>query len=365
MWPVRGADLQAVALSLRVGRTAATLALALLLGVLAPGEGAAADAAAFEQAMQGQSPAATIAAGRRWLKAARDDAAVTTAEQRRVYAVMLGAARNASSFRDGNRLATELVASEARALGADSVERVPGLYLAADWYDFAGRYRDARRLLEQAVLLIEVAHGPGDAQLALPLRRIAEECLRDRRDADVAHAAVDRALALTLGTTREDTRERAEAFAVRGDWELVFGLPPAGAAWYRAAWQRIADSTWFGRRDADEAFGQPIPIVVDIPDKPFASLRRDPDFFAAGVVTFGFTVTPEGTLEDVVLRRNLSPTGSVPDPLEKALRRARYRPRIQGGVPVATPGHGYEVRFERDPKLQPRKVRIGPIDQRY
>jgi hypothetical protein len=362
---VRGADLQAAALSLSGFRAAATLALALLLGVSAPGEGATADATAFEQATRGQSPAAVIAAGRRWLKESRDDAAVTTAGRRRVYAVMLDAARNTSSLRDGNRLASELVAGEAKALGADSVERVPGLYLAADWYDYAGRHRDARRQLEQAVALIEAAHGPADAQLAHPLRRIAEQCLRDRRDPDVAHAAIDRAMALTLGTGREETRERAEAFAVRGDWEVVFGLPPASAGWYRAAWQRLADSTWFGRRDADEAFGQPIPIVVEIPDKPFASLRRDPDFFAAGVVTFGFTVTPEGTLEDIVLRRNLSPTGSVPDPVEKALRKARYRPRIQGGVPVETPGHGYEVRFERDPTLQPRKVRIGPIDQRY
>jgi hypothetical protein len=232
---VRGADLQAAALSLRVARAAATLALALLLGVLAPGEGAAADAAAFEEAVRGQSPAATIAAGRLWLNEVRDDAAITTAERRRAYAVMLGAARNAGSLRDGNRLAAELVASEAGALGAGSVERVPGLYLAADWYDYAGRYRDARLQLEQAVVLIEASRGPGDAQLALPLRRIAEECLRDRRDADIAHAAIDRALALTLGTTREDTWERPEAFAVRSDWEVVFGLPPASAGWYRAA----------------------------------------------------------------------------------------------------------------------------------
>jgi hypothetical protein len=75
-----------------------------------------------------------------------------------------------------------------------------------------------------------------------------------------------------------------------GDWEVIFGLPPASAGWYRAAWQRLADSTWFGHAAADETFAPPVPIVVDIPDKPFVSLRRDPDFFAAGVVTFGFTV---------------------------------------------------------------------------
>jgi len=82
-------------------------------------------------------------------------------------------------------------------------------------------------------------------------------------------------------------------------------------------------------------------------------------------VVFGFTVTAEGMLEDIVLRQNLGPVGAVPDPLAKALRKARYRPRIRGGTPVATPGHGYEVRFERDPRLRPRKASIGPIDQRY
>jgi hypothetical protein len=75
-----------------------------------------------------------------------------------------------------------------------------------------------------------------------------------------------------------------------GDWEVIFGLPPASAGWYRAAWQRLADSTWFGHAAADETFAPPVPIVVDIPDKPFVSLRRDPGLFAAGVVTFGFTV---------------------------------------------------------------------------
>jgi hypothetical protein len=54
----------------------------------------------------------------------------------------------------------------------------------------------------------------------------------------------------------------------------------------------------------------------------------------------------------------------VPDPIARSLRKASYRPRIEGGVPVATTGHGYEVRFARDPTLQPRRVSPGPIDQR-
>jgi hypothetical protein len=159
-------------------------------------------------------------------------------------------------------------------------------------------------------------------------------------------------------------RERAEALAVRGDWEVVFGDPAASAPWYRAAWRQLADSPWFGRAKANDAFGQPVPIVVEIPEKPFASLRREPDFFAAGVVAFGFTVTPTGGIDDLVLRRNLSPVGAAPEPVARAMAKARYRPRVQGGMPVATVGHGYEVRFARDPTLQPRRVSPGPIDQR-
>jgi len=336
-----------------------------LLCLLVAGPVAATAVAGFEASVAGQPPAAVIAAGRSWLKTARNDPAISTADRRAVYAVMLTAARDTSNLRDGNVLARDLVASESAALGTGNVERVPGLYLAADWYAYAERWRDARRHLQHAIDLLTAAHGPDDPQLALPLRRLAEACLREGRDAPVARAALDRALALPAGTTPEATRERAEGFAVRGDWEVLFGDPAASAGWYRAAWQRLADSTWFGRAQANDAFGQPVPIVVELPDKPFASLRRDSDFFAAGVVAFGFTVTPTGTIEDLVLRRNLSPVGAAPDPVVKAMRKARYRPRIQGGVPVATTGHGYEVRFARDPTLQPRKVRAGPNDQSY
>jgi hypothetical protein len=130
---VRGAHLQAAALPLRVARAGATLALALLPGALAPGVGTAADGAAFEAATGGQAPASIIAAGRGWLKEARSGASITTADRRRVYAVMLGAARNASSLRDGKRLAAELVDRETKALGGGSVARLPDLYLATDW----------------------------------------------------------------------------------------------------------------------------------------------------------------------------------------------------------------------------------------
>lgn len=335
-----------------------------MLCLVVAGPVAATEIAGFEASVAGQTPTAVIAAGRSWLKTARNDPAVSTTDRLAVYAVMLAAARDTSNLRDGNSLARDLVASESAALGADSVERVPGLYLAADWYAYAERWRDARRQLQQAIDLLTTAHGPDDAQLALPLRRIAETSLRDGRDAPVALAALDRALALPTGTTQEATRERAEGFAVRGDWEVVFGDPLASAGWYRAAWQRLADSTWFGRGQANDAFGQPVPIVVKLPEQPFASQRRESDFFAAGVVAFGFTVTPTGTIEDLVLRRNLSPVGAAPDPVAKAMRKARYRPRIQNGVPISTEGHGYEVRFARDPTLPPRRVQPGPIDQR-
>lgn len=310
--------------------------------------------------MQGQPPVTVIAEGRRWLKTA-DDAEART----RVYATMLEAARELPNVRQGNAVAASLLKADRERYGADSVMRLPGMYLAAAWYGGAGRNTDEQRLLGEAVSLLETAAGPTDARLAYPLRRLADSCIRDGRDPAVARAALDRGLGLTLGTARDEVRERAEAFAARGDWELRFGERSAAAAWYRTAWQKLADSSHFGPAAANAAFGEPVPLVVTVPAKPFASLRRDPDFYAPGTVEYGFTVTADGAVTDLALRRSTAPIDALPTPLERALRRAQYRPAIRDGAPRPTPGHGYAFSFAVDASQPARAIRAGPIDQRF
>ena len=70
-----------------------------------------------------------------------------------------------------------------------------------------------------------------------------------------------------------------------------------------------------------------------------------------------------GTIEQLRLRQSLAPMESVPDPVTRAFREARYRPRLVAGQPVATPDHGFELRFSRDARRATRKVNVGPVEQ--
>lgn len=291
------------------------------------------------------------------------DSVTPAAEATKDYAALIEEARRTRDLRRGNVLAAELQKTDRQRYGTRSVLRVPGLYEAASWYAWADRAKKERKALEEAVDVLEAAHGPRDARLAYPLRTIASSCVRSRSDPELARAVLERALDLDYQATLADVLERAEVFAVRGDVESLFDTPSAGAGWYEAAWRKLADSTLAGPDVANKTFAQPRPVYVQIPDEPFRSRKDNLEQFTAGTVSFGFTVSELGMIEDLRLRRTVLPIDSAPDPVLAAFREARYRPRLVAGRPVPTPDHGFELTFSTDERRAKRKVTIGQVDE--
>lgn len=305
--------------------------------------------------------AEVLPAGRRLLRQQGDQA--TAGERAEAYALMFAAVRASRDLRGGNVLAADVAKAERRALGKTSPERVPGLLEIARWYAWADRPAQERAALQEAVELISAARGVRDPQLAGPLRAIAASVVQSGSDEAVARAALDRALALDYPGTRDGVIARAEALATRGDVESVFVAPGEGARWYRDAWRELASSPLAGPGLAGRTFARPVPIRVNVPEAPFRSRRGNVEHFAAGTVAFSFTVTALGIVGDLRLQRADVPMDSVPDPVLRAFRQARYRPRLVGGEPVATPDHGFELRFRQDTTRSPRPVTVGPADQ--
>lgn len=279
------------------------------------------------------------------------------------YAALIEEARRKRDLRRGNVLAAELKKSDRKRYGVDSELRVPGLYEAARWYAWADRATQERKALKEAVRLLDAAHGPRDARLAYPLRTIASSCVRSRSDPELARASLERALTLDYQASLADVLERAEVFAVRGDVESVFDTPSTAVGWYEAAWRKLADSKLAGPDVADKTFGRPIPVYVNIPDEPFRSRKDNLEQFTAGTVSFGFTVSALGMIEDLRLRRSVLPIDSAPDPVVEAFREARYRPRLVAGRPVPTKDHGFDLTFSTDERRAKRKVTIGQVDE--
>ena len=295
--------------------------------------------------------------------AAANESVTPTGEPAKEYAALIEEARRKRDLRRGNVLASELKKSDRNRYGARSVLRVPGLYEAARWYAWADRATRERKALQEAVSLLEEAHGLRDARLAYPLRTIASSCVRSRSEPELARAVLERALRLDYQATLADVLERAEVFAVRGDVESVFDTPSAGTGWYEAAWRKLADSTLAGPDVANEIFAKPKPVYVNIPNEPFRSRKDNLEQFTAGTVSFGFTVSAQGVIEDLRLRQSVAPIDSAPDPVLAAFREARYRPRLVAGQPVPTKDHGFELTFIADERRAKRKVTIGQVDE--
>jgi len=315
----------------------------------------------LEALLAADKAADVLPAGRRLLR--QQGGQATAADRSRAYALMFEAARASRDLRGGNLLAADVAKAERRRLGPDSPERVPGLLEIARWYAWADRPEAERDALRAAVSLLAAAHGPRDVRLAEPLRAIAASAVQSRSDEAGARAALEQALALDYPATRDGVLARAAALATRGDLEAVFRVPGAGNGWYRQAWDVVAASPLAGADLARRTFARPVPIRVTVPDAPFRSRRGNLEHFAAGTVAFAFTVSADGTIEDLRLQRSDAPMDSVPDPVLRAFRQARYRPRLVGGEPVATPDHGFELRFRQDATRSPRPVTVGPVDQ--
>jgi hypothetical protein len=220
------------------------------------------------------------------------------------------------------------VSEEAKALGAHSADRVPGLIEAANWYLRSSQPASERKQLEEVARVLGVAYGERHASLAVPLVRLASADITDEAKPQVARAALDRAAGLALAGAPDEARTRSAIQAALGDHAVVFGAAGSGDAYYRE-------------------YGVPMPLHVKIPAEPFASMKGS-DYYAAGSVTMTFTVRADGHLDDVAVLAKDTPVAGLPTPVVQAFRRARYRPRLADGAPVATTGEKYTLNFGQD-----------------
>ncbi len=134
----------------------------------------------------------------------------------------------------------------------------------------------------------------------------------------------------------------AQALAVSGDVQVVFGKEEKAADFYRNAWQLLAD--FLGPAEANRFFGREALLVFNFPDNP-ARGKSGEAYFESGTVTSEFTVLPNGRLKDVEFRSDIAKLDDTE--FYKASRRARYRPRVVDGEPVSTADVIYKYRYQR------------------
>ena len=149
------------------------------------------------------------------------------------------------------------------------------------------------------------------------------------------------AVELIRATAPVDQPLLGETLAQLGDWHLLAGAGNRAAAAYAEAWKALV-AAGTGRKGLLE---QPRRLIYRAPPSSASRLApSDPDEYTARDVDLLLRVGRDGKVLDARL-----PDGSEPDAVVRsvvlAVRKARYAPRIEAGVPVETDGVAFRERM--------------------
>lgn len=263
-----------------------------------------------------------------------------------------------------------------RAYGPENVEMVPGMYKLAHWYSQQNNIFSARGLYQYAAHALSLAYGMLDTRLIPALQGIAKTYRLERfppyRDAsrqsvvafstgpsskvmrghggDVnkftdGERALQQVVKIQEANPEATVRDLAVAMLELADWNLMFERWSRAFTLYEFSYKIMAEEGQATQEQLASYFGEPRPLYLPLPGGPTASPASILAVPTQGFVEMAYTVTERGQI------RKLTTVASEPPDLmdfkvRKAMRTARFRPRIEAGVAVSTANLIYRHRFE-------------------
>jgi TonB family protein len=279
----------------------------------------------------------------------------------------------------------------ARKYGPFSPELVPGLYHLAAWYDRTSNIFAARGLYERITQIIERTGGENDPALLPALRGIAlsyrEERfppyqVMDERQPTMAGAldtaglphpgqqgmvvnrfgpgeqALVQIVKILSADPNVDPLHLAQAELDLADWYLLFDKQSRATPIYVHARQVLQERAGFTPEQIADYFDHPTVLYRPIPRNPPTpppALRTNP---TEGYVEVSYTVTPLGEVTDLKTVAS-APEGMMDFKVRRGMRVARFRPRLDGDAPVASPNQIYRHTFTYYPSAESAGAAAG------
>jgi tetratricopeptide (TPR) repeat protein len=265
----------------------------------------------------------------------------------------------------------------ARKYGPFSPELVPGLYHLAAWYERTSNIFAARGLYERITQIVERTGGETDPALLPALRGIALSYREERfppyqvideRQPTMA-AAMDTAgmphpgqqgmvvnrfgpgeqalvqiVKILSADPNVDPLHLAQAELDLADWYLLFDKQSRATPIYVHARQVLQERAGFTPEQITAYFDHPTVLYRPIPANPPTpppALRTNP---TEGYVEVSYTVTALGEVNDLKTIAS-EPEGMMDFKVRRGMRVARFRPRLDGDTPVASPNQVYRHTF--------------------
>lgn len=278
---------------------------------------------------------------------------------------------------DGVRARRYILRAIERSYGASSLRYGQEFESLGRWFTSIGAYDPARASLRNSIRIIEAAKGEDAAELIGPLTALADCARRQLLDPSYAraatpdeqrqspfhdtmppvlpsmspntiasegHSALNRAVAIAIAQVPPSPVQVADVRTLLGDWYQSRSKEQEGLSNYQLAWQAAGDSTLDGKPLTGLLFGRPVQLVYTPPGSWDRYAGRPADQVVVRLAVLDLTVAADGHVSDAKV---LSDGGNPQfvEQLQRAARAAIYRPRLENGAPVATPGVTLEQPF--------------------
>ncbi len=264
-----------------------------------------------------------------------------------------------------------------RTHGADSLRYAQEFESIGRWFTRIGAYDLARASLRNSIRIIEAAEGENAVELIGPLTAVGDCARRQLTDPSYTPAtaaddqrpslfhdtmppvlpsmssntivnegqsALNRAVAIAIAQVPPSPVQVADVRTLLGDWYQSRSKEEQGLSSYQLAWQAAGDSTVNGKPLTELLFGRPVQLVYAPPGSWDRYAGRPADEVAVRVAVLDLTIAADGHVAEASVRSD----GGNPkfgEQLRRAAQAAIYRPRLEKGVPVATPGVTLEQPF--------------------
>jgi tetratricopeptide (TPR) repeat protein len=255
-------------------------------------------------------------------------------------------------FDDATDMEKSIYSIESRNVDPDSIDILPALMTRADWEHRLQRYQRERSTWRRIIDVMEDHYGKDSLELIAPLTNLGKSYLfvspvefdyQPQMSSASGESYLRRALKIAENNPEADWKVIEKTMLSLGDYYILAGRSSRAERTYADAWNFLTQDDdpekLRHRRDNLEKVAL---LQKVFPPRYYNSERQDtgqppPENFASGTMSFSYTVSPSGRVEDVVhIETQPRDIEEFSASVGRLLRRQMYRPRIVDGQPVAT-----------------------------
>jgi tetratricopeptide (TPR) repeat protein len=275
-------------------------------------------------------------------------------------------------FDEATDIQEHIFSIQSRKIDPESLDIIPALTSRAEWQHRLQRYNRERLTLRQIIELLEDHYGKSSLELIPPLTKLGKSYLYVNPveyeygpavSISSGESYMRRALKIAEGHPDSNWVQVNDSILALTEYYLLSGRPNRASNSLMESWALLSEGNDPERlRVRRNELEQPKLLQRVYPPKYYNTKREDdgqrpPDNFEVGTINFGYNVSATGGISGIVhLETQPREIVDFHEVVGRAIRRMKYRPRMEEGRIVFTRDLVYTHEFYYRPSDLPAPI---------